>query len=84
LVLDHFGDLPVIMAAGPAQRVDNNQQLYQVVMLEKARGKLIFDRSLMFNGNFFHNLTVNLKNGTIDLNRYDLRIAVSPDDPPKP
>ena len=62
----------------------NNQYTYQVAVLEKARGRLIFDRPVMYNGNFFHNLNVNIKNGTIDLNRFDLRILISPDDGPKP
>ncbi|MBA4189639.1 MAG: hypothetical protein C0467_16765 [Planctomycetaceae bacterium] len=84
LILEQFSDLPVIIAAGPIQRVDNNQQTYQVVVLEKARGKLIFERPVIYNGNFFHNLNVNMKNGTIDLNRYDMRIFISPDESPKP
>jgi hypothetical protein len=88
LILEQFAELPVIIAAAPIQWRDPNtgavKQTYQVVLLEKARGKLIFERPVMYNGNFFHNLNVNLKNGTIDLNRFDLRILVSPDDAPKP
>ncbi|MCE9568133.1 MAG: PQQ-binding-like beta-propeller repeat protein [Planctomycetes bacterium] len=84
LILEQFAELPVIIAAGPMQRQGQPQQTYQVVMLEKARGKLIFDRPVTHNGNFFHNLNVNLKNGTIDLIRFDLRILISPDDAPKP
>ncbi|VTT96613.1 oxidoreductase : Uncharacterized protein OS=Blastopirellula marina DSM 3645 GN=DSM3645_24967 PE=4 SV=1: PQQ_2 [Gemmataceae bacterium] len=83
LILEQFAELPVIIAAGPVQRVDNNQQLYQVVIIEKARGKLIFEKPVANNGNFFHNLNVNLKNGTIDLNRFDVRIEIKPDDAPK-
>jgi outer membrane protein assembly factor BamB len=83
LILEQFAELPVIIAAGPVQRVDNNQQLYQVVIIEKARGKLIFEKPVPNNGNFFHNLNVNLKNGTIDLNRFDIRIEIKPDDAPK-
>jgi hypothetical protein len=52
-----------------------------VVVIEKARGRLVFDRATPFNHNFFHNLRVDPKNGTIDLNRPDnIRIAVLPDD----
>jgi len=83
LILEQFSELPVIIAAGPMQRDGNPQALYQVVVLEKTRGKLIFERTITHNGNFFHNLTVNLKNGTIDLNRFDLRVMISPDDAPK-
>ncbi len=81
LILEQFSDLPVIIAAGPVMQTNNNnQQSYPVVVLEKDRGKLVFNRTVTFNHNFFHNLSVNLKNGTIDLNRFDIRIFVSPDD----
>jgi outer membrane protein assembly factor BamB len=79
LILEQFAELPVIMAASPI-RNPNNQYSYQVVVLEKARGRLILERPVLYNGNFFQNMNVNLKNGTIDLNRYDLRIYISPDD----
>jgi outer membrane protein assembly factor BamB len=79
VILEQFGELPVIMAASPIMG-SNGQMTYHVVVLEKARGKLIFDRPVQYNGNFFQNLTVNLKNGTIDLNRFDTRIVISPDD----
>ncbi len=83
VILEQFGELPVIMAASPIMG-SNGQMTYHVVILEKARGKLIFDRPVQYNGNFFQNLTVNLKNGTIDLNRFDTRIVISPDDTGKP
>jgi outer membrane protein assembly factor BamB/TolA-binding protein len=82
LILEQFAELPVIMAASPV-RHPNNQYTYQVVVIEKARGKLILERPVQYNGNFFQNMTVNLKNGTIDLNRFDMRIFVSPDDSAK-
>ncbi len=83
LVLEQFAELPVIMAAS-AVRLPNGQMAHNVVVIEKARGRLIFDRPVAYNGNPFMNLNVNLKNGEIDLNRYDLRIHVLPDDGAKP
>jgi hypothetical protein len=38
------------------------------------------NRSIPYNGNFFHNINVNAKNGTIEVNRFDLRILISPDE----
>src|SRR5262249_4841898 len=83
VILEQFGELPVIMAASPIQNT-NGQMTYQVVVLEKARGRLIFDRPVQYNGNFFQNVSVNLKNGTIELNRFDTRILISPDDTGRP
>ncbi len=86
VILEQFAELPVIIAAAP-MRTPSGQMMYPVVVIEKARGRLIFDRPVINNGNFFMNLNVNLKNGTIDLNRYDVRISITPDDgtnPPRP
>lgn len=79
LILEQFAELPVIMAASHIQN-PNGPVLYQVVVVEKARGRIIFNRPIPYNGNFFQNLSVNPKNGTIDLNRFDIRIQISPDD----
>ncbi len=79
LILEQFAELPVIMVAGPVQNA-NGQLTYPVVIIEKARGKLIFDRSVLYNNAFFHNLQVSPKNGTIELNRQDLRIHISADE----
>lgn len=81
VILEQFADLPVIMASSLVV-TPNGQMTCPVVVLEKERGRLIFDRAVVNNGNFFINLTVNLKAGTIELNRYDLRIAITPDDGP--
>jgi hypothetical protein len=86
LILEQFADLPVILAASPVSRQNPNQGFRQdcpVVVIEKARGRLLFDRAVP-NNNVFQNMNVNFKNGTIDLNRYDVRIAIKPDDAPKP
>jgi tetratricopeptide (TPR) repeat protein len=78
LILEQFADLPVILAAAP-QMDRNSQYTYRVVAVEKDRGLLRFNRPVQYNGNFFQSLHVDLKNGTVDLHRFDLRIHVSPD-----
>ncbi len=78
LILEQFADLPVIIIAGPMQI--QNRPAYPVVIVEKARGRIVFDRTIQYNGNFFHNILVNAKNGQVELNRFDLRIRISPDD----
>ena len=80
LILEQFADLPVIIAAGPMSR--NGRVTYPVVVIEKERGKLLLNREIPF-GNHFHNMVVNMKNGTVDLNRFDLRIYISPEEPEK-
>ena len=83
LILEQFADLPVIIVAGPVQN-QSGQPAYPVLVLEKARGRLILNRNVRYDGNFFQNVNVNMKNGTIELNRYDVRILISPDDVSKP
>jgi outer membrane protein assembly factor BamB len=81
LVLEQFSEMPVIIAAGPVQPMNGGAQTYPVVVLEKARGRIVFERNVAFNHQFFHNLSVDPKNGTIDLNRPDsVRISIVPDD----
>jgi len=80
LVLEQFADLPVLIASAPVMR-ENNQYTHAVVVIEKERGRLIFDKSVLYNGNFFMNLVVDQKNGTISMNRYDTRIYITPDEP---
>jgi outer membrane protein assembly factor BamB len=80
LVLEHFADLPVLIASAPVMR-ENNQYTHAVVVIEKERGRLVFDKNVLYNGNFFQNLTVDQKNGTISMNRYDTRIYITPDEP---
>jgi hypothetical protein len=79
LVLEQFADLPVLIASAPVMR-DNNQYTHAVVVIEKERGRLVFDKPVLYNGNFFQNLTVDQKNGTISMNRYDTRIYITPDE----
>ncbi|HVL15865.1 MAG TPA: PQQ-binding-like beta-propeller repeat protein [Gemmata sp.] len=86
LILEQFNDVPVIMAASPVMR--RNKQggaRYDcpVVVIEKARGRLLYDRAEI-NNNVFQSMVVNFKNGTIDLHRHDVRVAISPDDASKP
>ena len=77
VMLDQFADLPVIVAA--ALVLDKNLYTYKVVLIEKDRGRLVYNSGIP-NQNFFQSLTVDRKNGTIDLHRYDLRIHIFPDD----
>jgi outer membrane protein assembly factor BamB len=80
LVLEQFADMPVFIAAAPVMR-ENNQYAHAVVVIEKERGRLLLDKSVVYNGNFFQSLTVDQKNGTISLNRFDTRISITPDEP---
>jgi outer membrane protein assembly factor BamB len=81
LVLEQFADLPVLIAAAPVMRENNNQYTHAVVVIEKERGRLVLDKNVQYNGNLFHGLTVDQKNGTVSLNRFDTKIVVSPDEP---
>ncbi|MBM3980106.1 MAG: hypothetical protein FJ304_07440 [Planctomycetes bacterium] len=80
MVVEQFTDLPVIVATAPVMR-ENNQYSHAVVVIEKERGRLVFDKSVVYSGNMFQNMTVDQKNGTISVNRYDVRIFVTPDEP---
>jgi outer membrane protein assembly factor BamB len=82
LVLEQFADLPVLIASAPVMK-ENNQYVHAVVVIEKERGRLVFDKSVVYNGNFFQNMVVDQKNGTISMNRYDTRIYITPDEPKK-
>jgi hypothetical protein len=83
LVIDRFAELPVILAAAPMMHRNNNNsvQAHPVVVIEKARGRLLFDKSVVFDHQNFMNLVVNHKNGTIDLIKPNCRIAIVPDEP---
>ena len=83
LILEQFADLPVIIVAGPMTNQQVRQVVYPVVVIEKARGRIVLDRSVSYNGQFFQTLTVNMKNGTVDMNRFDTSIRISPDEPTK-
>lgn len=80
LVLEQFNDLPVIIAASPVMD-STNRQTYSVVVIEKDRGRLVYDKNILYNGNLFMSLTIDQKNGTINMNRYDYRVTVMPDEP---
>lgn len=79
VVLERFADLPVVIAASQMAE-KNGQVVYKVVVIEKERGMLRLNRGVNNNGNFFQNMSVDTKNGTIDLHRYDMRIHIRPDD----
>ena len=50
-----------------------------MVAVEKDRGLLRFNKPVSHNGQVFHSLHVDLKTQTVDLQRFDLRIHISPD-----
>jgi tetratricopeptide (TPR) repeat protein len=80
LVLDRFEELPVIIAAVPC----HNRQgaiTYQATVIEKDRGRLLFDQTLPWQG-FFQKLDVNLKSGEIVIGTYNQRIRLIPDNSP--
>ena len=86
LVLEQFADLPVLIASAPMypNQNGNGQPIHAVVVIEKERGRLVFDKPVLYTGNFFQNLTVDQKNGTISMNRQDTRIYITPDEAKKP
>jgi outer membrane protein assembly factor BamB/tetratricopeptide (TPR) repeat protein len=79
LVTERFADLPVVIAACLFHEKNGNQS-YRVVVVEKASGAVRFNRGVTNNGNYFQHLTVDPKNSTIDLHRFDLRITIKPDE----
>ncbi|MDB5312310.1 MAG: bamB 1 [Gemmataceae bacterium] len=81
MLVDRFAELPVIVAAAPMTEANGNM-IYKVVVVEKGTGAVRFRHALNNTGNFFQNMTVDLKNGTIDLHRYDTRVHIGPDERP--
>lgn len=79
LVLEQFNELPVLIASAPVMN-QNNSYSHAVVVIEKERGRLILEKQVLYNGNLFQNLTIDSKNGTISMNRYDTRILIQPDE----
>lgn len=85
LILEQFADMPVLIASAPMYMNPqaNGQPQHVNVVIEKERGKLLLDKTMQYDGNFFQNLTVDARNGMISLNRYGMRIVISPDDAAK-
>ncbi|VTR94908.1 oxidoreductase : Pyrrolo-quinoline quinone OS=Pirellula staleyi (strain ATCC 27377 / DSM 6068 / ICPB 4128) GN=Psta_4175 PE=4 SV=1: PQQ_2 [Gemmata massiliana] len=79
IILEQFNELPVIMAAAVAMNPNGGQYVHNVVVIEKERGRLLFNKPLGYNGNQF-NLIVDSKNGTITLNRYDVSVRIQADE----
>ncbi len=80
LVLEQFAEMPVIMAASMVSNRQTNINSQPIVVIEKARGRLIFDKAHPYDGQVFQNLTVNQKNGQVELNRHGMRIIITADD----
>ena len=83
LILERFNDLPVLMAAAPLIDKNGNQTSYKVVVIEKDQGAIRLNKGLPNNGQYFQHMTVDLKNGEINLHRYDVKVKISPADSPK-
>jgi hypothetical protein len=84
LIMERFGDLPVIIAAAPnLDRNGNIQNNYKVAVIEKDQGAVRFNSPVMNQGQYFQSLNVDLKNGEINLQTYNLRLKISPADTPK-
>ena len=82
VVVESFGELPVVIAAAQ-QTEENGQQTFRVVVLEKDRGKLRFYRGLPFDGHSFMAMTSDPKAGRVELLKYNLRVVISPEDETK-
>jgi hypothetical protein len=77
LILDHFAELPVLVAA--AQGTDRSGvPAYRVAVVEKDRGLLLFDKPLT-QMTVFQSIQIDAKNGTVDLRRPDTQVRIGPD-----
>lgn len=83
LVLDHFADLPVVMAVHMQVEPNSRQSVYKIVVVEKARGMLLYNNHVLNSYGAFQSVAVDLRNGTVELQRNDVRIHISPDIDPK-
>jgi tetratricopeptide (TPR) repeat protein len=77
LILDHFAELPVLVAA--VQGADRSgTTAYRVAVVEKDRGLLLFEKSLP-PSQPFQAVKIDARNGTVDLCRSDLQVRIMPD-----
>ena len=84
IIQDHFGMLPIIMAASQVQKINANGafegQFMRFVAIDKETGKLRFAKNGMAQGQFYAILT-DPKAGTVELyNHSNQRIKFTPDD----
>ncbi|MDY3552118.1 PQQ-like beta-propeller repeat protein [Gemmata sp. JC717] len=79
LVLEQFAELPVLIASAPVMN-QNNVYSHAIVVIEKERGRLILETSVVYNGNLFQSLAIDPKNGTIRMSRFDTSVLISPDE----
>src|SRR5207302_1050641 len=76
ILLDHFADLPVVLAA--VRQFDPRNQSYRVVVVEKDRGMVRYNQALPGSADF-QTVQIDWKNATIDLYRYGLRARPAPE-----
>lgn len=75
ILLDRFSDLSVIVAGSV------NGAMFKVTVIEKDRGLLRFNRGVPNDGNFFHGMNIDQRNGTVELYKYNnVRISIRADD----
>jgi hypothetical protein len=80
IVLDHFAEMPVVLATSRYNRMVNvgpGRQVQQVVILEaitKANGKYVFKQENQ-QWQQFHDISVDAKKGTITLVNYNSKIT---------
>jgi outer membrane protein assembly factor BamB/TolA-binding protein len=80
MVLEQFADLPVIIVSGLVTNQQTKQAAQSVIIVEKARGRLLMDKQVQYTGQFFQSLKVNMDSGTIEINRSNLQVMISADD----
>lgn len=84
IILDQFGDLPVMLGAHYYNRVNNGVfegYRFSVVAVDKQTGRTLYRKEVAPQGPF-HALTADPKTGIIELIRSDLRIRFAPEDKP--
>lgn len=79
LVVDRFAELPALIASTSTQADDGtNQWVHRVIIVDKANGRLRYLQN--HNGNsYLQSLTVDPKNATARVNRYDMYWDIAPD-----
>lgn len=78
LVVERFADLPVVVAASPL--LENGRTVYKVVVVEKERGLVRYNKGEGFNSNVFQALAVDPRAGTVDVVMHQFRVHVRPED----
>lgn len=81
LLVERFADLPVLVAAAPVFDKAGGMA-YKVVVVEKDRGMIRYNKGSAGDTNPFMALNIDPKAGTVDLAKYNFRLRVGPEDGP--